>query len=359
MRRYLLVALLLGLVVLGGCVGATGPEEDNDTTLSNDSIDSNTTDGENSEASGDDVAVSESVDWDEDPLEIHHIDVGQGDAALLVAPSGETMLIDSGDWRDYGATVIQYLEANGIDRIDHLVSTHAHADQIGGHEEVIDHFEGQRDGVGAVYDSGVSHTSQTYQNYLDAVERHDIDLFEVRAGDEIPFGENISATVLNPTGEEDEQHTASVTLSIAYEDFHYFTSGDAEATTERRIVDDNGALDADVYQAGHHGSSTSSSDELISALDPIVAVISSAIDSQYGHPHEETLDRFAANGIETYWTGVHGDIVVRTNGTQTAVSTEHEATTDPDELATRKAETSESLAPTVGGLMTPAAPVHG
>lgn len=79
-------------------------------------------------------------------------------------------------------------------------------------------------------------------------------------------------------------------------------------------------LEADAYQAGHHGSTTSSTTPFMNHVTPDVAIISSAYDSQYGHPHDEVLKDFADRGIETYWTAVHGDIVLTTNGNDVASS---------------------------------------
>ncbi|PGF14375.1 MBL fold protein [Natrinema sp. CBA1119] len=227
-------------------------------------------------------------------LEIHHIDVGQADSTLVVAPSGETMLIDSGYWRQDGSGVIAYLEEQGITRIDHLVTTHAHADHIGGHAEVINHFETNGDGVGAVYDPGVPATSQTYEDYLTAIDEHNVDLYEVAEGDSIAFGD---ATVqfLNPPENKsnDDLNDNSLAFTIEYGETTYLTTGDAEAAVEERMVAKWGdQLDADIYQAGHHGSSTSSTQPFIDIVDPKTAVISSGYDSQYDHPHDEVLQRF-------------------------------------------------------------------
>ncbi|MHC3439483.1 ComEC/Rec2 family competence protein [Natrialbaceae archaeon A-gly3] len=314
------VTLVVVMVVLAGCTGGLGDRADaeNDPGLEGD-------------------------------LEIHHIDVGQADATLVISPSGETMLVDTGDWRQDGEGVIEYLEAQEVERIDHLVATHPHADHIGGHAAVIEHFETEGEGIGAAYDSGVAHTSQTYDRYLDAVEAHEVTLFEVREGDEVPF-EGVDATVLNPPEDgddsrQDDLHHNSVTLSLEFGDVTYLTTGDAEGDAEQRLVDDwNEDLAADVYQAGHHGSSTSSTPPFLDRVDPATAVISSAYDSQYGHPHDEVLEAFADRGIETYWTGVHGDVVVTTDGEAVTVETAEDGPTDATALLEEKPGDDDALA---------------
>jgi competence protein ComEC len=320
MRRPLLVVAVAGLLVLSGC--SSGIDD----------------------LSGDDDQVTADVSGE---LEVHHIDAGQADSTLVVTPAGETILIDTGEYRDDGQTVIDYLEAHDIDRIDHLVATHGHADHIGGHPEVIEYLEEEGDGVGAAYDSGVPHTTATYDNYLDAIEEYDVQLYEVAAGDTLPLeDEDLEATVLNPPADEngDDVDDNGIVLTLEFGEFSYLTTGDIEAGTEQRLVDEYGdALAADAYQAGHHGSSTSSSDPFLEQVDPDTAIVSSALDSRYGHPHDEVLEAFADRGIETYWTGVHGDIVLTTDGTDWSIETERDGPTDPAALLERKREAQSAL----------------
>ncbi|MFD1564378.1 MBL fold metallo-hydrolase [Haloarchaeobius amylolyticus] len=271
----------------------------------------------------------------EGELEIHHIDVGQGDSTLIVTPANETILIDTGDWREDGSEVIAYLEAQGIDRIDHLVATHADADHIGGHAAVIEHFETTGEGIGTAYDSGVPSDSATYGNYLDTVDEYDVELLIVESDDELALEGDVSAQVMNPPAGDagSDVNDNSVVLALEFGDFQYLAPGDVDTGVEQRLVDEwENDLESDVYKAGHHGSSTSSSDAFVDVIDPETAIISSAYDSQYGHPSDEVLERFADREIETYWTGVHGDIVVRTDGTSVDVETRESFSTNAEDI---------------------------
>lgn len=308
MRRVVLIVAVVGMVAITGCVDEL--EE--------------ATSGESGGIEGGEIPDGE--------FQLHHIDVGQADATLLLAPNGESMLIDTGDWRDSGETVLAYLDKHDIDHIDHLVGTHGHADHIGGHADIIETYETERDGIGAIYDSGVAHTSQTYENYLDAVERHGVDLFEVAAGDELPFGDDVDVTVMNPPEGDSgtDLHYNSIVLGIEFGEVQYLTTGDAETNAESRLSEEWGSdLGSDIYHAGHHGSKTSSSESFLAEVSPSMGVISSGYDSQFGHPDDAVLERFDEFGVETYWTGVHGDIVMSTDGETVSVSTEHDESTDP------------------------------
>ncbi len=332
MRRVLMILGVSLMVVVAGCggMGAGGADSDdeagpNDAETMGEDAETDGTDDEDDDQSETDVGTDDAGGT----LEIHAIDVGQADATLLVGPE-ETMLIDSGDWRDDGDRVIDYLDEQGVDRIDYLVSTHAHADHIGGHAAVIEHYETERDGVGQVWDPGVAHTSQTYENYLDAVDEHGVDLIEAQAGDEIALADG--ATVLNPPAdrESDDLHDNSLALRVSHGESSFLATGDAEEGAEQRMVEEYGdELASDVYHAGHHGSSTSSTPAFLDRVDPELALISSAYDSQYGHPHDEVLESFAERGIETYWTAVHGSVVLESDGEEFTIESGTDATTDP------------------------------
>ena len=121
-------------------------------------------------------------------VEVHFINVGQSVSTLIIGPTGETMLVDTGHYRDDGEHVLQYLERHDINRIDYLVTSHNDADHIGGNAAIIEYYETEADGIGAVYDPGIAASTQTYAEYLDAVEEYDVTLYETREGDTIQIG---------------------------------------------------------------------------------------------------------------------------------------------------------------------------
>ena len=283
-----------------------------------------------------------------DTVAVHNINVGQSVSTLVVGPTGETMLIDTGHYNDDGEYVIDYLRRHDIERIDYLVTSHNDADHIGGNAAVIEYFETEADGVGAVYDPGIAASTATYGEYLDAIERHDVTLYETRAGDSIPF-EGVETEVLGPPEpyiDGEDRNENSIVLRLSYGSTSFLYTGDAEEDAERRLVEEYGSgLESTVYKAGHHGSSSSTSDALLDAVDPEAAVVSSAYDSQYGHPHDEVLQAFSERSIPTYWTATHGNVVFVTNGEGVSIRTQADAPTDP--LSIRDA------APVAPGTTTP------
>ena len=253
------------------------------------------------------------------------INVGQADSILLQSENGDNMLIDTGDFSDDGQIVLDYLDRNGVSRIDHLVASHQDADHIGGHEAVIQEFGSS--GIGNVYDNGVPRSTETANEYVDAVLNNDLSITEVEQGDQIPF-EGATVEVLNPKNTGDSGGSGSdndvVVLKVTQGDNAMFFGGDVEDDTgsESRIVNANQELDVEVMDIPHHGSSTSSSNTLLDALTPEVAVVSAPYDSQFGHPEDEVIDRYESRNVDLFWTASNGNVTVTSDGTSIATSTE-------------------------------------
>jgi beta-lactamase superfamily II metal-dependent hydrolase len=250
-------------------------------------------------------------------LTIAFIDVGQGDSILVILPDTKTLLIDGGG-RESSGKVLATLREHGLNYIDIVVATHPHADHIGGLIDVIENVD-----VGQVLDSGQAHTTQTFEDFLDAINTKQIALKSVREGNYILLDPTVKVDVLNPPASipdgalnEPEFNDNSVVLKLTYGEFSALLTGDMQETNEVRLVSENAtALDADVLKAGHHGSRTSSSSAFLNAVTPEVVIISLGAGNNYGHPHQEALDRLSATGTEQIFrTDVDGTITLTTNG---------------------------------------------
>ena len=323
MRRKVLIVLSLAfLLALAGCSGLLN--DPSPTTSPSTTIAETPTTAETPPTTGE-------LDQANGTLSVYTLNVGQGASMLVMGPTGETLLIDSGDWPNEGETVIDTLNQLGLDRVDYLVTSHPDADHIGGHAEIIDYLETEGEGVGTVYDPGITSTSQTYQDYLDAIDQHNVTLYRSYAGDEIPM-EGATVQILGPPEElvaNGDRNENSLVIHIAHGNTSVLVPGDAESEGESYLIETYGEkLNSTVLVPGHHGSSSSSGEAFLESVDPRIATITSAYDSQYGHPHEETLGRLADLSVRTYWTGTHGTIRMTSNGTHLRVATEASATTD-------------------------------
>jgi competence protein ComEC len=320
-RRLIAIVAVLGVVLLAGCTGG----------LSDAGADQTPTVTEETTP-----AVTETGDpAPSGELSVHQLNVGQGSSTLVIGPDGDTILIDTGDWTDDGEDVIAYLEALGVTRIDHLVTSHPDADHIGGHAAVIEHFETNADGVGAVYDPGIASSSGTYDEYLDAIEAHNVTLYRAQAGDSIKMSGVETRILAPPAGylANKDRNENSIVIYLQFGASSFLLPGDGETASEEYLVESYGDnLNSTVLAVGHHGSQSSTSEAFLDAVSPQVAVVSSAYDSQYGHPHESVLSRLASRSIPTYWTSTHGVTTFTSNGSTVTVATQQEAPTTATDL---------------------------
>jgi len=267
----------------------------------------------------------------DDTLEVHNINVGQSSSTLFVGPTDETMLIDTGDYNDNG-NMSSSISSATISTASIISSCRTTVDHIGGNAAVIKYYETEAEGIGAIYDPSIAASTNTYEEYLDVVEEHDVTLYQTREGDSISF-EGVEVDVLGPPEpylESEARNENSIVLQLQYGDVGFLWTGDAEEDQEAYLVEEYGdELDSTIYKAGHHGSSSSSSGALLDAAQPEAAIISSAYDSRYDHPNEEVLQRLADRSILTYWTATYGTTVLVTDGSGVSIRTQQDAMTDP------------------------------
>lgn len=253
-------------------------------------------------------------------LALHVLDVGQGDALLLLVGTGEgrkAVLFDTGPPAGAEA-VLAALRQHGVGSIDLLVLSHAHLDHIGGALRVLDEVP-----VREVLDSGVPHTTRTYRQLLERFiklrEEGKLTYRLARRGMKIPLGPRTTLEVLAPeepliSGSRSDVNANSVVVRLVHGKLAFLFPGDAERETEERLLGSGADLRAEVLKVPHHGSRHASTSALLTRVRPAFALISCGRGNDYGHPAPETLERLAAVKARILRTDVDGAIALLSDG---------------------------------------------
>jgi len=253
-------------------------------------------------------------------LNVYFINVGQGDASLIMLPNDKYILIDTGDGgnpfkeKDAGRDVIvPLLKRLGIKYLDYLILTHTHSDHIGGCIEVLNEIS-----VGEIIINGKPATGSYYKKLLRKIKDNNIPLKKVQTGDKIIYqnSKDLEILFLHPDNVDnyDNLNNTSVVTYIKYKKISFLFMADAEADVEDIILNNYPDLKCTIIKVGHHGSDTSSSNRFVNQIKPEVAIISCALKNKFGHPAKSTLEKYQNIGSKIYKTYENGTILVATNG---------------------------------------------
>ena len=246
-------------------------------------------------------------------LKVHFLDIGQGDSILIQSPNGKNMLIDGGN-RSEGTKVLSFLKSKGVTKLDYVVATHPDADHIGGLISVLETLS-----ISNFIDSGKPHTTQTYFDMISLIDAKNIQFKVPKEGDKITLDSALSITVLNASEANDDNNEASIVLKMTYGSESFLFMGDADTATEADLVTKYD-LKSTVLKAGHHGSSTSTSQVFINEVQPVTTILSYGKDNSYGHPNSEVVNRLKGAGTQIFNTVDYCDISVTTSGKGHTVS---------------------------------------
>jgi len=250
-------------------------------------------------------------------VELHLVDVGQGDAIALRSPRGRWVLIDAGRaWTsgDAGrATVIPYLRRRG-GTLAMLVLTHPHADHFGGAASVIRALH-----PAELRDAAFVEPSAGYREVLATAQREGTRWQRVHPGERFDL-DGLELEFLAPdsawTASLSDPNEASTVVRARYGSVRFLFTGDAEQQEEAWLLsNDSAALGAEVLKVGHHGSSTSTGAPFLAAVRPRIALVSVGRANTYGHPNREVMERLLEAGAAILRTDQLGPIIVRTDGT--------------------------------------------
>lgn len=239
-------------------------------------------------------------------LELHFIDVGQGDAVLIRNVDGRSILYDGG--RD-AIEVLAYLRSVGVQTIDLVIASHADADHIGGLAAVIEAYRPRY-----FMDNGLSHSTETYRRLMESVLVADSLYLEPTART-IGLGD-VSIRVLPPPGEPTlGQNDNSVGILLEFGSFRAALTGDATGSEFEWWSRQFPHLlpEVTVYKASHHGSSNGDTRSSVSSFRPQTIIISVGAGNAYGHPTEATTRLYRSVAERVLRTDLNGSILVQAN----------------------------------------------
>ena len=297
LNKYIILALIIAMLVLSGCSELTEGSQVNQVQA----------DGQ---------------------LRVHFIDVGQADAVLIQeinSDSTNNMLIDAGNNGD-GKHLVDYLKNQGVESLDYVIGSHPHADHIGGLDDIINNFP-----IGTLLMPKVVSNTRTFEEVMEAAMGNDLRVTSPVIATKYTLGDG-EFTILAPSSEEyTSLNNYSIATRLVYGENSFIFTSDAESISEYEILDsfNKNDLKSDVLKVPHHGSSSSTTDEFLEAVNPKYGVISCGLDNSYGHPHREIMAKLNKKNIEIFRTDSQGTIIITSDGENLSIETESDTTINP------------------------------
>ena len=252
----------------------------------------------------------------ENKMIVHYIDVGQGDC-ILIQVNNKNLLIDSGP-SSSRKDLLDYLEKLNIKKFDYIIATHPHEDHIGNMDTIIKRYS-----IGSFYSPKVISSSTTFENMISALVDKNLKVNVLKKGFKgIDLGENVKFQVFSPAENlfSDNLNDYSPIIKITFLNNSFLFTGDAEISTEESVLSENNNLNCDILKVGHHGSSTSTSSNFLTSVNPSVAIISVGKNNSYGHPTSELLSLLDYFNIRKIRTDINGTIIAISDGKNISIS---------------------------------------
>ena len=240
-------------------------------------------------------------------LQIHFMDVGQGDGAVLISPQGQVVVFDGGNVKDCPKP-LSYLAQLDVTAIDYMVLSHYHADHFGCEEAIL----AQSPLKTFAYDRGGSYNSRLFDDYVQAVgnkRRQANGATPIVLDPTSSHPVRISFVGLNGNGiTTTNENDLSLVAVVQFDALRVEIGGDLSGFDTNSYKDIETTVapkvgEIDVYKVHHHCSAYSTNDAWLAATKPTIAIVSAGVsNNDYGHPTQECLERLHNHGVKTYWT---------------------------------------------------------
>ena len=242
-----------------------------------------------------------------DGLIIYCLDVGQGDASIIMR-NGYTMMIDGGDSSNSSFIYSFLRNTLGISHIDTIIVTHPHSDHVGGIAAALNACS-----VDVIYTPVKEYDTRQWDSVLKYAELQGTPVVIPSYGEYFYLGDAL-VEILAPLRYNINLNNMSIVIKITYGEYSFLFMGDAEWEEEMDLLDSGFDLTADVIRIGHHGSDSSSIRDFLKAVSPKYAIISVGRKNAYGHPGAKTLQTIEDLDIIMYRTDLDGTVICVTDG---------------------------------------------
>lgn len=241
-------------------------------------------------------------------LELHFIDVEQGDSTLIITPAKSAILIDSGT-ENQSEKVIKYLNKNNIKKIDLLIGTHSDSDHIGSMDKIIKNFKIENFTMPNYFDK-----NNDFMEIINICRKKNLNILKAHKNMSFKFDNQISIKFLNPDNDESNSNNSSIVSLLTFKNNSFLFLGDIDSKEELQLLNKYPNLKTDLLKIAHHGSKNSFNDYFYNYIQFKIALISCGYNNKYNHPHKIVLNSLKSLNKYILRTDLQGDIVLKSDG---------------------------------------------
>lgn len=253
-------------------------------------------------------------------LNLHFIDVGQGDCTLIKLDTNKTILVDGGegssDKSDKGKNVLYpYLLDRKIDTIDYMIFSHFDSDHAGGLMYILENMKVKNVIIGIQNED-----SYLYKKMIEIVKEKNINLIVIDNPKMLKIDDiylDFIWPIKNKLISENKLNNNSLVFRLIYNNTKIMFTGDIEIPAENVIVSEyknnKNRLKSDILKVAHHGSDTSTTKEFLELVNPKIALIGVGKNNSFNHPSKDVISRLEDVQIKIYRTDLMGEITIFVN----------------------------------------------